>query len=644
MRKYSLGNVLLFPLLITPSLLFADGKIGEAAFPTLEIGFGARSAAMGNAMCGLADDINTIWWNPGGLGQIKGGEASISYHTWFEGWKDTYGSVGYKTPMGMIALGLLYSDVTGMEGYNRFNQPVTEYKTYESILSLAYGKQVMKNLYFGISFMGMYINLDPATSGLLGDKGKAVASDIGIIWKKGKTKIGICGQNLGTTVSYYYKSSDYLPRNFKMGINISPKDKLNTSLEINIPQFGEKNFSIGSEYWLSDIIALRVGYRILDTQAESYSGVGDKLSAGFGIKYKSIGLDYAYAPYWVGMTHRMTLNWVIGEPAARVGGVIVKVIDAETRKPLQAIVTSVSGAYSDTVLTSPVNGEQFVKDLPIGKTIIRAQKDFFSTKEDTILISDYEVKKISLAISYIGPKGVPHERAVKGIFGKVTGSDTKLPVLATISYKGPKEGTIKTDTSGWYAISKIPPGNYTLTIEADSHNYFPQVIENVIVEKNEGTLTHSSLTKVKIMRLYFERDRAYVHPNDYPVLDTLATFMQRYKENNFEINGHTDPRPTAKFKNNMVLSLARADAIKEYLVSKGIGKDRIKTEGFGDKKPVASNDTEEGMAFNRRIEVIMNPPNQSSKEIQSPQEQEKKQSNTKKDNTPAKKKSSTKKK
>lgn len=630
-----------------PVMMYGQqSKTGEAAFSTLEIGFGARSAAMGNAMCGLADDINTLWWNPGGLGQLKLSEISCSYHAWFQDWKDTYGSAGINTAVGVVGIGFLYSEVTGIEGYSGYNLPIGSYKTYESVLSLAYGREVMEDLYFGLSFMGLYVNLDPAMLGLESDKGKAIATNWGLLWKPGsRIGLGVCAQNLGSKVSYYYNASDYLPRALKMGINLCPIDRLNTSLEATIPQFGENNFGVGTEYWLTDIfasigIALRGGYKILGSESGKYFGIADKLSAGFGIRYKSpfgeLELDYAYAPCWdLGMIHRMTVGWIFGQPSAlKAGNVIVKIIDAETKKPLQAIAILKSPQRSDTVLTSPENGEREIGSVPIGFVTVRAQKDFFTTKEDTLFLSEYETKKIELAIRYVGPQGVPHERVVKGIFGRVTGSDTKLPINSTVIYKGPQSGTINTDTSGWYAISKIPPGNYTLTFESNSHNYFPQIIENVIVEKDEAVLAHSSLTKVKVMRMYFERDRAYVHPNDYPVLDTLATFIQRYKENTFEIDGHTDPRPTVKFKNNKELSYVRANAIKEYLVSKGVAKERLSVQGFGYDKPVASNDTEEGMAFNRRIEVIMNPTNQPQETPQNlPQTKPKPKAKVKKSTT-----------
>jgi outer membrane protein OmpA-like peptidoglycan-associated protein len=78
--------------------------------------------------------------------------------------------------------------------------------------------------------------------------------------------------------------------------------------------------------------------------------------------------------------------------------------------------------------------------------------------------------------------------------------------------------------------------------------------------------------------------------------------MTHKKTAHIEISGHTDN--VGKKSANKKLSQQRADAVRAYLVAKGIDPDRIKAVGYGDEKPVASNDTSEGRQKNRRIEVI----------------------------------------
>ena len=70
-----------------------------------------------------------------------------------------------------------------------------------------------------------------------------------------------------------------------------------------------------------------------------------------------------------------------------------------------------------------------------------------------------------------------------------------------------------------------------------------------------------------------------------------------------EIGGHTDN--VGSVETNMALSQKRADAVKRYLVSKGVSSSQVKTKGYGDTQPVAYNDTDEGRQKNRRTQVII---------------------------------------
>ncbi len=81
-----------------------------------------------------------------------------------------------------------------------------------------------------------------------------------------------------------------------------------------------------------------------------------------------------------------------------------------------------------------------------------------------------------------------------------------------------------------------------------------------------------------------------------------------YPDNDVEVEGHADDRPihTIQYKNNWYLSSARATEVTIYLVdNKGIHPDRIVPVGYGEYKPVASNETPEGRAKNRRVEIVI---------------------------------------
>jgi outer membrane protein OmpA-like peptidoglycan-associated protein len=85
-------------------------------------------------------------------------------------------------------------------------------------------------------------------------------------------------------------------------------------------------------------------------------------------------------------------------------------------------------------------------------------------------------------------------------------------------------------------------------------------------------------------------------------LDLVVDFMKRRKSATVEISGHTDTVGNAK--KNKALSLKRAQACRDYLISKGIDGSRIAAVGYGGERPTAPNDTDENRQKNRRIEVV----------------------------------------
>ncbi len=100
---------------------------------------------------------------------------------------------------------------------------------------------------------------------------------------------------------------------------------------------------------------------------------------------------------------------------------------------------------------------------------------------------------------------------------------------------------------------------------------------------------------------FFDFDKAVLKPEGRAKLDDL---VGKVKDINLEVIiavGHTDSVGADAY--NQKLSVKRAEAVKAYLVSKGIEKNRVYTEGKGEKQPVADNKTGEGRAKNRRVEI-----------------------------------------
>ena len=101
----------------------------------------------------------------------------------------------------------------------------------------------------------------------------------------------------------------------------------------------------------------------------------------------------------------------------------------------------------------------------------------------------------------------------------------------------------------------------------------------------------------------FDSGQAVIRPNFRSALDNFAQSLQQNPSSTVTIIGHTDSTgsPTV----NEPLSLQRADATRDYLVTRGVAANRFQIDGRGAREPVASNDTEAGRARNRRVEIFL---------------------------------------
>jgi OmpA-OmpF porin, OOP family len=102
--------------------------------------------------------------------------------------------------------------------------------------------------------------------------------------------------------------------------------------------------------------------------------------------------------------------------------------------------------------------------------------------------------------------------------------------------------------------------------------------------------------------VYFDFDKATLKSEAFYFLDEIVSVLKARPELHVNIHGHTDNIGTKAY--NDVLSLKRANAVKKYLTNRGIDENRLFTQGFGFSDPVASNNTAQGRALNRRVELF----------------------------------------
>lgn len=103
----------------------------------------------------------------------------------------------------------------------------------------------------------------------------------------------------------------------------------------------------------------------------------------------------------------------------------------------------------------------------------------------------------------------------------------------------------------------------------------------------------------------FAFDRADIQPQFQPVLDDIGRTLSEYNQTTVQVVGHADSVGSDSY--NLALSERRARSVADALVQRGVGPNRIYVVGRGESQPIASNDTDEGRARNRRVEIILTP-------------------------------------
>jgi OOP family OmpA-OmpF porin len=235
----------------------------------------------------------------------------------------------------------------------------------------------------------------------------------------------------------------------------------------------------------------------------------------------------------------------------------------------------------------------------------------------------------------------PVQLSIKGtLFDAIS----KQPIIGNIRYEA-ENSTIKitestsTNTKGEFSF-KLSPRSYLFTAKAEGYetetesldlskisrnqqftqNFFlrkigkkeepkPQVEEPkkeetvLLPRETPPTPIKVEDNKFRLDKVYFPLGEATILEGSFEQLDGLVMMMKEKPKMKILIEGHTDNVGDAG--RNKRLSLERAFNVREYLVKKGISGSRIQFKGYGDTKPIASNETEEGRQANRRVEFVI---------------------------------------
>lgn len=186
----------------------------------------------------------------------------------------------------------------------------------------------------------------------------------------------------------------------------------------------------------------------------------------------------------------------------------------------------------------------------------------------------------------------------------------KGPVRGVVIYLtapgGTRYYTDETDAEG-YAEVLVPVGQkYDVTYLSLGRHDVASTVSVADEPKQSVKLTLRYQRQVLpptfvLTGVTFDTAKATIRPESFPRLDIVVEFMTHKKSARVEISGHTDN--AGKPKANKTLSEKRAQACLDYVVAKGVERRRLTAVGYGDERPIAPNDTDDGRQKNRRIEA-----------------------------------------
>lgn len=268
----------------------------------------------------------------------------------------------------------------------------------------------------------------------------------------------------------------------------------------------------------------------------------------------------------------------------------------------------------------------------------KARKDYFS--DLAILTQEDVFVEVTYGMSYMSGKVVDRETYLVGREGVKVGlySAQKSLLKTTLTDLNGKFSFTELDNQEYIVkVEHNPDEDYVEIVIADSFNvpyasansnqigkdgYFKfKALPKEIVElrrmeimEDRGMPAAASETKflidegkvgiaIELNTIEFNTGSAQLTLSKNKELDQLAEELLNKPSIRIKIDGHTDN--VGNFDANMRLSDERAAAVKAYLVGHGVASSRIQTEGYGSKKPIAKNDTEEGRSKNRRVEFTI---------------------------------------
>lgn len=280
--KNRIVNRIIFAWILAVAIMAIFGKVavaasngGRTAADFLQIGLGARAAAMGGAYSAASADAGAAYWNPAGLTSVNAGEVVFGHFSWYQDIKMEYGALAFKTSdRTSVAVSITYLGYGQIDGYDiSGNSTGEQIAAYDWAGGLSFAYRFNQNLSLGVT--GKFVNqrLDDIN-------GSAYALDIGARYEFERFTVAGVLANFGTRMDFD-GVTEQLPTSTRLAITAHPwGPSFGTSLELDNRFQGGAIIRQGVEYSYDGQYFIRTGYQYLP-QADQRS-FGQGMSFGVG--------------------------------------------------------------------------------------------------------------------------------------------------------------------------------------------------------------------------------------------------------------------------------------------------------------------------------------------------------------------------
>ncbi len=496
-------------VLLNEKALTQDNKgIGYHATPFLRITPAARPAAMGEAFSAVSGDLTAFRYNPAALSTLSKPVLGAHFHNWID---DTQqGAVNYAHPtrFGVFGLDFSYFNEGKINELDENFLP-TGGASYSDDIMVALG--YANALHIGPTQLGFGLSGKFMRQNLIGLQSSVFGLDAGLHFHYKIIGVSAALLNYGLQKVRFQEQQDILPQTIRAGLalQIPAASSLQVLLAFDAAKTEHETmrYYAGTEFFISQLIALRGGYKIHQIETSRWSaGLGLNIPAEWLANAK-LRFDYAYSPLtdFDEAAHRFSLICAFGQP-----------------QRVYAL-----GAADQSGMDDKVAAELEAAE--------KARKAAQEAEERTRAME---------------------ERA----------KQLEAEIARRLAY-----------------IQKI-------------------------ASESEGKIEVQPQTREKIrvtMRINFDFDKANIRPEEFVTMHKAGEILNTYPEAMIHVNGHTDWIGTDEY--NIRLSHRRVDSVLVFLAEKEkVSKNRYYMPvGYGESRPIASNETERGRFLNRRVEFLL---------------------------------------